>query len=107
MLWDIKNSLKSVRYFHQTGFLGLTWGTCHVGVGLFSSICLVKQFEPLLLVPSVSGFYRQLSSHPLMGFPKKGPDLLQVFYRYGVSWESSLRHLFGLEAMTDFEPLIA
>ncbi len=44
-----------------------------------------------------------------MGVSKEGvPELLQVFYRYGISWEVIPCVIFlGLGAMTDFEPLIA
>ncbi len=97
---------------HQTGFLGLTWG--HVVmwcVGLFFLyLAVVKQFEPLLLVPIGFGiFIVNFPLTPLMGVSKEGvPELLQVFYRYGISWEVIPCVIFlGLGAMTDFEPLIA
>lgn len=98
--------------FHQTGIWGLTWG--HVvmwGVGLlFLYLAVVKQFEPLLLIPIGFGiFIVNFPLTPLMGVSKEGvPELLQVFYRYGISWEVIPCVIFlGLGAMTDFEPLIA
>jgi carboxybiotin decarboxylase len=98
--------------FHQTGIWGLTWG--HVvmwGVGLFFLyLALVKKFEPLLLVPIGFGiFIVNFPLTPLMGTSPEGvPELLQAFYKYGVSWEIIPCVIFlGLGAMTDFEPLIA
>ena len=97
---------------HQTGFLNLTWGHPIMWVvGLFFLyLAIVKKFEPLLLVPIGFGiFIVNFPLTPLMGVAKDGvPELLQVFYRYGVSWEVIPCVIFlGLGAMTDFEPLIA
>jgi sodium ion-translocating decarboxylase beta subunit len=97
---------------HQTGFLNLTWGHPVMwGVGLFFLyLAIVKKFEPLLLVPIGFGiFIVNFPLTPLMGVSKEGiPELLQVFYRYGISWEVIPCVIFlGLGAMTDFEPLIA
>ena len=97
---------------HQTGFLNLTWGHPVMWVvGLFFLyLAIVKKFEPLLLVPIGFGiFIVNFPLTPLMGVSKEGiPELLQVFYRYGISWEVIPCVIFlGLGAMTDFEPLIA
>jgi carboxybiotin decarboxylase len=97
---------------HQTGFLNLTWGHPIMWVvGLFFLyLAIVKKFEPLLLVPIGFGiFIVNFPLTPLMGVAKDGvPELIQVFYRYGVSWEVIPCVIFlGLGAMTDFEPLIA
>jgi carboxybiotin decarboxylase len=97
---------------HQTGFLNLTWGHPVMwAIGLFFLyLAIVKKFEPLLLVPIGFGiFIVNFPLAPLMGVSKEGvPELLQVFYRYGVSWEVIPCVIFlGLGAMTDFEPLIA
>jgi sodium ion-translocating decarboxylase beta subunit len=97
---------------HQTGFLNLTWGHPIMWiVGLFFLyLAIVKKFEPLLLVPIGFGiFIVNFPLTPLMGVSKEGiPELLQVFYRYGISWEVIPCVIFlGLGAMTDFEPLIA
>jgi carboxybiotin decarboxylase len=98
--------------YNQTGFLSLTWG--HVVmwmIGLFFLfLAVVKKYEPLLLLPIGFGiFIVNFPLTPLMGFSKEGtPELIQVFYRYGVSWEVIPCVIFlGLGAMTDFEPLIA
>jgi sodium ion-translocating decarboxylase beta subunit len=97
---------------HTTGFMNLTWGHPIMWVvGLFFLyLAIVKKFEPLLLVPIGFGiFIVNFPLTPLMGVAKDGvPELLQVFYRYGVSWEVIPCVIFlGLGAMTDFEPLIA
>jgi carboxybiotin decarboxylase len=97
---------------HQTGFLNLTWGHPVMwAIGLFFLyLAIVKKFEPLLLVPIGFGiFIVNFPLTPLMGVSEEGiPELLQVFYRYGISWEVIPCVIFlGLGAMTDFEPLIA
>ena len=97
---------------HKTGFMNLTWGHPVMwAVGLFFLyLAIVKNFEPLLLVPIGFGiFIVNFPLTPFMGVSKEGiPELLQVFYRYGISWEVIPCVIFlGLGAMTDFEPLIA
>ena len=60
--------------------------------------------------PSVSGiFLVNFPLVPLMGFTEHGaPELIRVFYKYGVQWEVIPCVIFlGLGAMTDFGPLIA
>ena len=97
---------------HTTGFLNLTWGHPVMWVigFFFLYLAIAKKFEPLLLVPIGFGiFIVNFPLTPLMGVSKDGvPELLQVFYRYGISWEVIPCVIFlGLGAMTDFEPLIA
>jgi carboxybiotin decarboxylase len=97
---------------HQTGFMNLTWGHAVMWlIGLFFMyLAIVKKYEPLLLVPIGFGiFIVNFPLTPLMGVSKEGvPELIQVFYRYGISWEVIPCVIFlGLGAMTDFEPLIA
>ncbi len=98
--------------FHQTGFMGMTWGNVVMWlIGLFFLyLAIVKKYEPLLLLPIGFGiFLVNFPYTPLMGVGKDGtPELLQAFYRYGISWEIIPCVIFlGLGAMTDFEPLIA
>ncbi len=97
---------------HTTGFMNLTWG--HPVMWLigffFLYLAIAKKFEPLLLVPIGFGiFIVNFPLTPLMGFSEDGvPELLQVFYHYGIAWEVIPCVIFlGLGAMTDFEPLIA
>ncbi len=97
---------------HTTGFMNLTWGHPVMWVigFFFLYLAIAKKFEPLLLVPIGFGiFIVNFPLTPLMGVSKDGvPELLQVFYRYGISWEVIPCVIFlGLGAMTDFEPLIA
>jgi sodium ion-translocating decarboxylase beta subunit len=97
---------------HTTGFMNLTWGHPVMWIigFFFLYLAIAKKFEPLLLVPIGFGiFIVNFPLTPLMGVSKDGvPELLQVFYRYGISWEVIPCVIFlGLGAMTDFEPLIA
>ena len=68
-------------------------------------LAIVKQFEPLLLLPS--GFGALLSNIPLAGI--SGPDgLLGMVYEVGInSGVFPLLIFMGVGAMTDFGPLIA
>jgi oxaloacetate decarboxylase beta subunit len=97
---------------HTTGFMNLTWGHPVMWIiGLFFLyLAIAKKFEPLLLVPIGFGiFIVNFPLTPLMGVSEEGvPELLQIFYRYGIAWEVIPCVIFlGLGAMTDFEPLIA
>jgi sodium ion-translocating decarboxylase beta subunit len=76
----------------------------------FLYLAVAKKYEPLLLVPIGFGiFLVNFPLVPLMGFTEHGaPELIRVFYRYGVEWEVIPCVIFlGLGAMTDFSPLIA
>ncbi len=76
----------------------------------FLYLAVAKQYEPLLLVPIGFGiFLVNFPLAPLMGFAEHGePELIRVFYKYGVQWEVIPCVIFlGLGAMTDFGPLIA
>ena len=77
---------------------------------LFLYLAVVKGYEPLLLVPIGFGiFLVNFPLTPLMGFTEHGtPELIRVFYKYGVEWEVIPPMIFlGLGAMTDFGPMIA
>jgi oxaloacetate decarboxylase beta subunit len=76
----------------------------------FMYLAVAKKYEPLLLVPIGFGiFLVNFPLVPLMGFSEHGaPELIRVFYKYGVEWEVIPCVIFlGLGAMTDFSPLIA
>ncbi len=76
----------------------------------FLYLAVAKRYEPLLLVPIGFGiFLVNFPLVPLMGFNEHGvPELIRVFYKYGVEWEVIPCVIFlGLGAMTDFSPLIA
>ncbi|MBF0203515.1 MAG: sodium ion-translocating decarboxylase subunit beta [Desulfamplus sp.] len=96
----------------QTGFPHITVGQIImmlIGL-LFLYMAIAKEYEPLLLLPIGFGiFLVNFPLTPLMGFTEHGtPELLRVFYRYGVEWEVIPCVIFlGLGAMTDFGPLIA
>lgn len=96
----------------QTGIPHVTWGQAvMLLVGLiFLYLAIAKEFEPLLLLPIGFGiFLVNFPLTPLMGFTEHGtPELIRVFYKYGVEWEVIPCVIFlGLGAMTDFGPLIA
>lgn len=94
-------------------------GIPHVGIKEIIMLCIAlfflylavaKEFEPLLLLPIGFGiFLVNFPLTPLMGFSEHGtPELIRVFYKYGVEWEIIPCVIFlGLGAMTDFGPLIS
>ncbi len=94
-----------------TGLYNLHWKIFIMwGVGcLFVYLAIVKKYEPLLLLPIGFGiFIVNFPLVPLMGYSHDHPQLLQVFYHYGLKWEVMPCIIFlGLGAMTDFGPLIA
>ncbi|MBF0378671.1 MAG: sodium ion-translocating decarboxylase subunit beta [Desulfamplus sp.] len=96
----------------QTGIPHVTWGQgvmLLIGL-LFLYLAIAKEYEPLLLLPIGFGiFLVNFPLTPLMGFTEHGtPELIRVFYKYGVEWEVIPCVIFlGLGAMTDFGPLIA
>ncbi|MBW1734576.1 MAG: sodium ion-translocating decarboxylase subunit beta [Deltaproteobacteria bacterium] len=96
---------------HTTGVFNFQWNVIIMwGVGcLFIYLAIAKKYEPLLLLPIGFGiFIVNFPLVPLMGESHGHPQLLQVFYRYGLEWEVIPCVIFlGLGAMTDFGPLIA
>lgn len=105
-VWDLL-----VGTFQTTGFPTMTWQ--HIvmwAIGcFFLYMAIVKDFEPLLLLPIGFGiFLVNFPNTPLMGYQEGHPQLLQFFYKYGILWEVIPCLIFlGLGAMTDFEPMIA
>lgn len=98
--------------FYTTGLWNLSWKLLVMwGIsGLFLYLAIVKNFEPLLLLPIGFGiFIVNFPLVPLMGYAESGaPELLRIFYHYGLEWEVIPCVIFlGLGAMTDFGPLIA
>ena len=96
----------------QTGMPNLVYKqVIMMGVAFFFLyLAVAKKYEPLLLVPIGFGiFLVNFPLVPLMGYTEHGaPQLIQVFYKYGVQWEVIPCVIFlGLGAMTDFSPLIA
>jgi len=95
--------------------LALTTGVVHLTVGnlvmwliafLFIYLAIVKNYEPLLLVPI--GFGILVVNLPLTFLMKEGEGLLWKFYHYGLEWEIIPPLIFlGLGALTDFGPMIA
>jgi carboxybiotin decarboxylase len=95
--------------------LVLTTGVVHLTVGnlvmwliafLFLYLAIVKNYEPLLLVPI--GFGILVVNLPLTFLMKEGEGLLWKFYHYGLEWEVIPPLIFlGLGALTDFGPMIA
>ncbi|MBC8177788.1 MAG: sodium ion-translocating decarboxylase subunit beta, partial [Deltaproteobacteria bacterium] len=94
-----------------TGIFNFQWNVIIMwAVGsMFIYLAIAKKYEPLLLLPIGFGiFIVNFPLVPLMGFSHGHPQLLQVFYRYGLQWEVIPCIIFlGLGAMTDFGPLIA
>jgi len=90
----------------QSGFAGLTWGNILMLVVAFALLYLaiVKNFEPLLLVPIATGCI--LVNIPLSGIMDEGGFLYYVFF--GAQHEIYPVIIFmGIGALTDFSPLLA
>jgi oxaloacetate decarboxylase beta subunit len=105
-IWDLL-----IGTLQTTGFMYVNW-KCIVMwcIGLFFLyMAIVKDFEPLLLLPIGFGiFLVNFPNTPLFGYTEGHPQLLQFFYKYGIIWEVIPCLIFlGLGAMTDFGPLIA
>ena len=98
-------TLHTTGIFNFQGNIIVMWG---VGL-LFIYLAIAKKYEPLLLLPIGFGiFIVNFPLVPLMGHSHGHPQLLQVFYHYGLEWEVIPCVIFlGLGAMTDFGPLIA
>ena len=109
--------------FFETGFLNLTWGSIVMLIigGVLLYLGIVKNMEPLLLVPI--GFGVILVNLPLGGLMEtivqgkvyeaymiggEPAGVISRIFRYGLAWEIIPVFIFlGLGAMTDFGPLIA
>ena len=93
----------------------LTTGVIHLTIGnlvmwliafLFIYLAIVKNYEPLLLVPI--GFGILVVNLPLTFLMEEGQGLLWRFYHFGLEWEIIPPLIFlGLGALTDFGPMIA
>ncbi len=97
---------------NTTGIMNFSWKFFVMwGISfLFLYLAIIKNFEPLLLLPIGFGiFLTNFPVVPLMGYTEAGyPELLRVVYHYGLEWEVIPCVIFlGLGAMTDFGPLIA
>jgi carboxybiotin decarboxylase len=112
MSWDQIQDLLISILTTQSGVPNLLFKqVIMMGVAFFFLyLAVAKKYEPLLLVPIGFGiFLVNFPLVPLMGFTEHGaPELIRVFYKYGVQWEVIPCVIFlGLGAMTDFSPLIA
>jgi sodium ion-translocating decarboxylase beta subunit len=93
----------------------LTMGVIHLTIGnlvmwliafLFIYLAIMKNYEPLLLVPI--GFGILVVNLPLTFLMEEGEGLLWRFYHFGLEWEIIPPLIFlGLGALTDFGPMIA
>nr|WP_306304149.1 sodium ion-translocating decarboxylase subunit beta [Desulfosarcina cetonica] len=109
MSWDQVLDLLVSILTTQSGLPNLVFKqVIMMGVAFFFLyLAVVKKYEPLLLVPIGFGiFLVNFPLVPLMGFTEHGaPELIRVFYKYGVEWEVIPCVIFlGLGAMTDFGP---
>ena len=89
------------------GFVDLYWGNFVMwGVAfLFMYLAIVKDFEPLLLLPIAFGMLLANLPSPIM---EENFGLIWRFYHYGLEWEIIPPLIFlGIGAMTDFGPVIA
>ncbi|MBF0455653.1 MAG: sodium ion-translocating decarboxylase subunit beta [Magnetococcales bacterium] len=93
--------------WQTTGLANFTWGqVLMVGIGgLLLYLAIVKEFEPLLLVPI--GFGAILTNIPVAGIAEEG-GMLYMIYEVGIhSGIFPLLIFLGVGALTDFGPLIA
>ncbi len=94
-----------VNLIHQTAFFSLTWGNLvmvAVALGLMY-LAIVKEYEPLLLLPISFGMMLVNLYPPIM---QEG-GLLHFFYQLD-EWAILPSLIFmGVGALTDFGPLIA
>ncbi len=108
-IYEVLNEFSNL--FYTTGLMYLSWKlvTMWIISGIFLYLAIVRNFEPLLLLPIGFGiFIVNFPFVPLMGFSEGRPELLRAFYHYGLEWEIIPCVIFlGLGAMTDFGPLIA
>lgn len=92
----------------STGIVNLSLGNFVMWLiaFLFIYLAIVKNYEPLLLVPI--GFGILAVNLPLTFLMKEGSGLLWKFYHYGLEWEVIPPLIFlGLGALTDFGPMIS
>jgi oxaloacetate decarboxylase beta subunit len=97
-----------VAFADHIGILSLTPGMVVMWViGLtLIYLAIVKQYEPLLLLPI--GFGILIANLPLTHLMTPGEGLIWRFYHYGVEWEVIPPLIFlGLGAHTDFGPLLS
>ncbi len=94
------------KVFGESGFAALTWGNIVMLLVafIFLYLAIVKNFEPLLLVPIAFGCV--LVNLPLSGIMDEGGFLRYVFF--GTQHEIYPVIIFmGIGALTDFAPLMA
>jgi len=108
---------KLIQFLQATGFTAFTWqSVVMIGVALLILyLAIIKEFEPLLLIPI--GFGALLANIPmpdpmynLMFAPATAGETGGLFFYlyHGVKWEIFPPLIFlGVGAMTDFSPLIA
>ena len=95
-----------VKFFNEMGFATITWQQIvMLGIAcLLIYLAIVKQYEPLLLLPIAFGML--LANLPLTGITEEG-GLLYTLYK-GVKLGIFPPLIFlGVGCMTDFGPLIA
>ncbi len=93
--------------WQETGIANLTWQQLlmmTVGGGLLY-LAIVRQFEPLLLLPI--GFGAILSNIPNAGFNEPGGILYYIYHVGIVSGVFPLLIFLGIGALTDFSSLLA
>ena len=95
-------------FLDNIGLLSVTPGMILMWIIALTLIYLavVKQFEPLLLLPI--GFGVLVTNLPMTHLMEPNEGLLWRFYHYGVEWEIIPPLIFlGLGALTDFGPLLS
>ncbi len=91
----------------QSGFAHLSLGhlVMFVVAGVLIYLAIVKQYEPLLLIPI--GFGAILANLPLAEMGSYGEGIMSLIYRTGIKTELLPPIIFlGVGVLTDFRPLL-
>ena len=96
-----------VELLQTSGFAHLSWGNwvmIFVG-GLLIYLAIVKQYEPLLLIPI--GFGTILANLPLAEMGSHSHGIINLIYESGIKTELLPPIIFlGVGVLTDFRPLL-
>ena len=96
-----------IELLQQSGFANLSWGNyvMFVVVGILIFLAIVKQYEPLLLIPI--GFGAILANLPLAMMGAHHEGIIGLIYESGIKTELLPPIIFmGVGVLTDFRPLL-
>lgn len=97
----------ALKIFQQSGFANLSWGNWVMFIvgGTLIYLAIVKNYEPLLLIPI--GFGTLLANLPLAQMGSYGDGIIALIYKQGIRTELLPPLIFlGVGVLTDFRPLL-